>query len=116
MDVNITKRVNRIRRHARIRAKISGTADRPRVAIFKSNAAVYAQAIDDVTNKTVAAVNDAQFKKGTKTERAAQAGKKLAELLSKAGVKAAVFDVSGFKYHGRVKAVAEGLREGGITV
>lgn len=116
MDANITKRVNRIRRHHRIRAKVSGTASRPRVTVFKSSAHLYAQAIDDVAGKTLAAVNDAQFKKGAKTERAAHAGKKLAELLVKAGVKTAVFDVSGFKYHGRVKAVAEALRENGITI
>lgn len=115
-DPNITKRTNRIRRHARVRAKISGTAERPRVAVFKSNMHVYAQAIDDTASKTLAAVNDAQFRKGAKTERAAAAGKKLAELLVKQGIKAAVFDVSGFKYHGRIKAVAEGLRAGGITV
>ena len=116
MDANITKRVNRIRRHARVRAKISGTAERPRVAVFKSSAHLYVQAIDDTTSKTIAAVNDAQFKKGTKTERSAHAGKKLAELLTKAGVTTAVFDVAGYKYHGRVKAVAEALREGGIKI
>jgi large subunit ribosomal protein L18 len=116
-DINVTKRANRIRRHARVRAKISGTAERPRVAVFKSNTHLYAQAIDDTTSKTIAAVNAAQAaKKGTKTERAKVVGTKLAELLTKAGIKVAVFDVSGFKYHGRVKAVAEGLREGGITV
>lgn len=115
-DANTIKRANRIRRHARIRAKVSGTAERPRVTVFKSSAHLYAQAINDTTNKTIAAVNDAQFKKGTKTERASHAGKKLAELLTKAGIKSAVFDVAGFKYHGRVKAVAEALRENGITI
>lgn len=115
-DINITKRVNRIRRHARIRAKISGTAERPRVSLFKSNQHVYAQAIDDVSGKTLAAVNDAQIKKGAKADRALAAGKKLAELLTKKDIKTVVFDVGGFRYHGRVKAVAEGLREGGIKV
>ena len=110
------KRSNRIRRHARIRAKISGTAERPRVAVFKANQHAYVQAINDVTSTTVAAINDAKIKKGTKTERAAAAGKALAELLIKQGIKAVVFDVGGFKYHGRVKAIADGLREGGITV
>lgn len=116
MNTHVAKRTNRIRRHARIRAKISGTAERPRVTVFKSNAHLYAQAIDDTARTTLAAVNDAQIKKGTKTERAGATGKKLAELLVKAGVTAVVFDVSGFKYHGRVKAVAEALREGGIKL
>ena len=114
---NTTKRIHRIRRHIRVRAKISGTAERPRVAVFKAHQHVYAQAIDDVARRTVAAVNDAQIKgKGTKTEHALAVGKKLAELLTKQGIKAVVFDVSGFRYHGRVRAVAEGLRESGMTV
>lgn len=115
-DINTTKRVNRARHHARIRAKVSGTPERPRVAVFKSNASVYAQAIDDVSGKTLAAVSDSMMKKGTKTERAERAGTVLAELLQKAGVATAVFDVSGFMYHGRVKAVAEALRKGGIKI
>ena len=116
-DPHITKRTHRIRRHARIRAKISGTATRPRVAVFKAHQHIYAQAIDDVARKTLAAINDAQIKgKGTKTDHALAAGKKLAELLTKQGITAVVFDVSGFRYHGRVRAVAEGLRESGVTV
>ena len=117
-DINRTKRINRIRRHARGRAKISGTAERPRVAVFKSNAHVYAQAIDDVARKTIAAVNDAHLKavKGTKTDHAAAVGTQLAKLLAEQGVKTVVFDKSGFTYHGRIKAVAEALRAGGITV
>ena len=119
-----TKRTNRIRRHTRIRAKISGTTDRPRVTVFKANQHMYIQAIDDTVSKTIAAVNDAHLpagkagvvKKGTKTERALAAGKALAALLKKQGIEKAVFDVSGFKYHGRVSAVADGLRESGITV
>lgn len=115
-DINITKRVNRMRRHIRGRALIAGTAERPRIAVFKSNRGTYTQAIDDVAHTTVAAVNDASITKGTKTERAQAAGKKLAELLKAKKVASAVFDKGGFKYHGRVKAVAEGLREGGIRV
>ncbi len=116
-DINITKRVNRIRRQVRGRAKISGTAERPRVTVFKSNAAVYAQAIDDVSGKTLAAVNDAHLKaKGAKADRATKAGEKLAELLKAKGVTTVVFDKAGFKYHGRVKAVAEALRAAGITL
>lgn len=116
-DINITKRVNRTRRHIRGRARITGTAERPRVTVFKSNAHVYVQAIDDTSGKTIAAVNDAKLKKaGTKTEHAAEAGKKLAGLLKEKGVSVIVFDKAGFKYHGRIKAVAEALRAGGITV
>ncbi len=116
-DINITKRINRNRRHARGRAKISGTADRPRVTVFKSNTHVYAQAIDDVSGKTLAAVNDADVaKKGTKTERAAIAGTKLAELLKEKKITTVLFDKAGFTYHGRIKAVAESLRAAGIIV
>ena len=116
-DINRTKRINRERRHRRTRAKVTGTGERPRVTVFKSNTHVYAQAIDDTTGKTVAAVNDAQLKhKGTKTEHATAAGTKLAELLNAKGVKAVVFDKAGFAYHGRIRAVAEALRAGGITL
>lgn len=121
---NITKRTNRIRRHARGRARISGTSERPRVVVFKSNAHMYVQAIDDDANKTIAAVSDLPAgkagaklaKKGTKTDHASAVGTKLAELLKKKNVTVVVFDKGGFKYHGRVKAVAEALRVEGITV
>jgi large subunit ribosomal protein L18 len=116
-DINITKRTNRIRRHVRGRAKVSGTVERPRIAVFKSNAHLYAQAIDDTARVTIAAVNDAQIaKKGTKTEHATAVGKKLAEALKKKGVSSAVFDKGGFAYHGRIKAVAESLRADGIKI
>lgn len=116
-DINITKRINRSRRHARGRAKLVGTAERPRVTVFKSNTHVYVQAIDDATGKTLAAVNDAHAaKKGTKTERATAAGVKLAELLKAKKITSVIFDKAGFTYHGRIKAVAEALRAGGITV
>jgi large subunit ribosomal protein L18 len=116
-DINITKRKNRQRRHARIRATMSGTAERPRVAVFKSNRTVYIQAVDDVARTTIAAVNDGLLKKkGTKTEKAMEAGKKLAELLKAKKVDTVVFDKGGFTFHGRVKAIADGLKEGGIKV
>lgn len=116
-DINMTKRINRQRRQNRGRAKIAGTAQRPRVTVFKSNVHVYAQAVDDATGKTIAAVNDAKLKKaGTKTEHAAEAGKKLAGLLKEKGVTVVIFDKAGFKYHGRVKAVAEALRAEGIKL
>lgn len=115
-DINTTKRVNRARRHARIRAKVSGTPERPRVTVFKGNQHLYAQAVDDVARTTIAAVSDGKLKKGTKSERASAVGKALAELLKKKGVAAAVFDAAGFKYHGRIKAVADGLRDNGIKI
>ena len=117
-DINRTKRINRQRRHARVRAKISGTATCPRVTVFKSNTFLYAQAVDDVARTTIAAVNDAHLKavKGTKTERAAKVGAKLGEALKAKGITSAVFDVSGFKYHGRIKAVADAIREAGVTL
>lgn len=109
------KRVNRIRRHVRGRAKLVGTAERPRVAVFKSNTRTYAQAIDDTARRTLASASDAA-KKGTKTERATATGKELAKQLKSAGVAAVIFDKGGFTYHGRVKAIADGLREGGIKL
>jgi large subunit ribosomal protein L18 len=116
-DINITKRINRSRRQKRGRAKLVGNAERPRVTVFKSNTHVYVQAIDDATGRTIAAVNDADAAtKGTKTERAAAAGTKLAGLLKEKKVTTVIFDKAGFAYHGRVKAVAEALRKGGITV
>ncbi len=119
-----TKRINRIKRHVRIRARISGTAERPRISVFKSNKYTYAQAIDDSASTTVASANDAKLKKvpapegfsGAKEKRAYAVGQTLAEQLLKAGVSRAVFDKGGFKYHGRVKAVAEGLRNAGVAV
>lgn len=111
-----TKRTNRIRRHTRVRARVSGTAERPRVVVFKSNRWTYAQAVDDVACTTLASVSDRAAKKGTKTERASVLGHDLAKLLKAKHIEAAVFDKAGFKYHGRVKAIADGLRDGGIRV
>ncbi len=119
------KQVNRIRRHARVRAKISGTSARPRVAVFKSNQHIFVQAIDDTTRKTIAGIsdqktksakNDAPKELGGKEKRAFAIGEQVGELLKKSGVEAVVFDKGGFKYHGRVKAVAEGLRKAGIRL
>ena len=115
-DLNITKRVNRMRRHDRVRAKVSGTADRPRISVFKSNQHVIVQAVDDVAHVTIASATDAMTKKGTKTERASATGTALAKLLVAKKIKHAVFDVGGFKYHGRLNAVADGVREGGVKI
>jgi large subunit ribosomal protein L18 len=116
-----TKSQKRISRHVRIRAKIKGTTERPRVAIFKSNKFTYAQVIDDTTGKTLIAISDYAGKKakagtGTKVEKATANGKALAEALKKQGIETVVFDRGGFKYHGRIKALADGLREAGIKM
>jgi large subunit ribosomal protein L18 len=116
-----TKSQKRISRHNRVRAKIVGTSSRPRVAIFKSNKFTYAQVIDDATGKTIVAISDyagkkAKATKGTKIEKALLNGKALADALKKKGIDSVLFDRGGFKYHGRVKALADGLREAGIKM
>ncbi|HEU0304784.1 MAG TPA: 50S ribosomal protein L18 [Gaiellaceae bacterium] len=107
----------RARRRRRVRAKVSGTAERPRLAVFRSNAGIYAQLIDDLEGTTLAAASwqglPKSFK-GTKTEQAGEVGKQLAAAAKKAGISACVFDRAGYLYHGRVKALAEGAREGGL--
>ena len=104
----------RIRRHIRVRARISGSAATPRLAVYRSNAQIYAQLIDDVTGKTICSASDMKIKTGTKTERASQVGTTLAELAVKQGITACVFDRGGFLYMGRVAALADGAREGGL--
>lgn len=105
----------RIRRS--IRGKISGTAERPRLAVFRSNGHIYAQMIDDVAGHTLAAASTVQDKDltGTASERAQAIGKLVAERAKAAGIETCVFDRAGYPYHGRVKAVAEGAREGGLN-
>ncbi len=114
--MKIIKKVNRIRRHARVRAKISGTAEKPRVSVYRSNAHIFVQIIDDVNQKTLASASDRKMTKGTKTERAMIVGKTVAEATLKLGITKAVFDKGGYKYHGRVAAVASSAREAGLTI
>jgi large subunit ribosomal protein L18 len=107
----------RARRHRRVRGKVSGTAERPRLVVFRSNRGIDAQLVDDASGRTVAAASWLQLKKtfkGSKTEQAAEVGKQLAEGAKKAGIEEVVFDRAGYLYHGRVKALAEGAREGGL--
>jgi large subunit ribosomal protein L18 len=107
----------RARRHKRVRGKVSGTAERPRLAVFRSNKGVSAQLVDDLTGKTLASATWLPLKdsfKGTKTEQAAEVGKRLAAAAKEAGIETCVFDRAGYLYHGRVKALAEGAREGGL--
>jgi large subunit ribosomal protein L18 len=112
-----TKPQARLRRRRRVRAKVRGTAERPRLAVFRSNRGIGAQLIDDVAGHTVAAVNWTEGDlKGLKAmEQASKAGGLLAERAKAAGVESVVFDRGGYRYHGRVKALADGAREGGLS-
>jgi large subunit ribosomal protein L18 len=101
-------------RKRRVRAKINGTAQKPRLSVFRSNTHIYGQLIDDVNGVTLASASDLKSKKGNKTESATAVGKALAELAKKAKITECVFDRNGYKYHGRVKALADGAREGGL--
>lgn len=107
----------RIQRIARVRAKVAGTADRPRLAVHRTLRYISAQLINDVTGKTVASAHQREVVKGkmNKTEAAAAVGKALADAAKKAGVKSAVFDRRSYQYHGRVKAFAEAARESGLA-
>jgi large subunit ribosomal protein L18 len=106
----------RIRRHKRVRSKVSGSAERPRLVVFRSNRGIEAQLVDDLEGKTLAAASWLQLKggKGSKTGQAAEVGKLLAQNAKKAGVETVVFDRGGYLYHGRVKALADAAREGGL--
>jgi large subunit ribosomal protein L18 len=103
----------RIRRHVRVRRKISGTAERPRLVVYRSLKHIYAQLVDDATQRTILTVTDGGVS-GKKVERSAEVGKRMAERAKAAGFTRVVFDRAGYRYHGRVKAVADGAREGGL--
>lgn len=113
--MKVRKKQGRIRRHARVRSKISGTGEMPRVSVFRSNAHMYVQVIDDVSGKTLLGMSDKTMK-GTKSEKAKALGAKIAESIIKSGVKTALFDRGGYKYHGRVQNVAAGMREAGLKI
>ena len=111
----MTKRQARLRRHRRVRGKVAGTAERPRLAVFRSNRGIFAQLIDDEAGRTLASASwKGVGSSGSKTEQAAAVGKALAEVAKQKGIEAVVFDRGGYLYHGRVKALAEGAREGGL--
>ncbi|HEV7563642.1 MAG TPA: 50S ribosomal protein L18 [Solirubrobacterales bacterium] len=113
----ITKRQARLRRRRRVRARITGTAQRPRLSVYRSNRGIFAQLVDDSQGHTLAAVNwiEPDLRKISASEQAKKAGELLAERAKKAGVETCVFDRGGYQYHGRVKALAEGAREGGLA-
>ncbi len=112
--MQITKLKRRERRHARVRARVSGTASRPRLVVFRSLTNTYAQLVDDTTGRVMAASSTLKAKKGTKTEKAKELGSDIAKKAVAAGVKTCTFDRGGYLYHGRVKAVAEAAREAGL--
>jgi large subunit ribosomal protein L18 len=112
-----TKHGARVRRHARVRKKVSGSAERPRLAVFRSNRHIYAQLIDDVQARTIVAASDREVSAGgSKTETAKAVGELLAERAKQAGVERVVFDRGGRLYHGRVAAVADAAREKGLQI
>ena len=113
---SISTRELRLRRHRRIRGKVAGTAERPRLSVYRSNKGMFAQLIDDRKGHTVAAVNwiEPEPKTLTAVAQATKAGELLAERAKAAGVETCVFDRGGYQYHGRVKALADGAREGGL--
>ena len=113
----LTAPARRLRRRRRVRARVRGSAERPRISVFRSNRGVFAQLIDDDSGRTLASVQwtEAELRSLKPLEQAKRAGALLAERAKAAGVETAVFDRGGYQYHGRVQALAEGAREGGLT-
>ena len=114
MKTNLTKTEQRERRHRRIRAKVTGTAEKPRLSIFKSNKHLFAQLIDDEAGKTIAGINSGTLKGKTLTERAKELGVAIAKAGQAKGVSAIAFDRGGFSYNGKIKVFAEAAREAGL--
>ena len=107
-------KAQRVRRHQRVRGKISGTAERPRLSVFRSNKQIYAQVINDLNGTTIASASSLGLEKMPKKEQAAKVGEAVAAKAIAAGITEVVFDRNGYLYHGRVKEVAEGARKGGL--
>ena len=114
----LTKPQTRLKRRHRVRAKVTGTVERPRISVFRSNRGIHAQLIDDLTGSTLAAVSwtEGDLRGLKPMEQAGKAGELLAQRAKSAGVESAVFDRGGYQYHGKVKAFADGVREGGLKV
>ena len=114
----VTKPAARLKRRRRVRSKVIGTAERPRVSVFRSNRGIHAQLVDDVAGRTLAAVawTEGELRGLKPMEQAGKAGELLAKRATAAGVESAVFDRGGYQYHGKVKAFADGVREGGLKV
>ena len=113
-----TRPAKRLRRRRRVRAKVTGTAARPRISVFRSNRGIHAQLVDDISGRTLAAVSwtESQLRGLKPMEQAGKAGELMAQRAKAAGVESAVFDRGGYQYHGKVKAFADGVREGGLKV
>jgi large subunit ribosomal protein L18 len=113
-----TPEQRRLKRRRRVRAKVRGTAERPRISVFRSNRGIAAQLVDDVAGRTLAAVQwtEPDLRDLKKFEQSTKAGELLAQRAKAAGIESAVFDRGGYQYHGHVKAFAEGVREGGLAV
>ena len=112
----LSVREARLRRHRRVRGKIRGTAERPRLAVYRSNRGIFAQLVDDDAGKTLVSASWTTVgAKGDKSAQAGEVGKALAAAAKKAGIETVVFDRAGYLYHGRVKALADGAREGGLN-
>lgn len=109
-----TRAEQRYRRHLRVRKKVEGTPERPRLVVRRSLKHIYAQIVDDTQGKTIVTVSDLNVGEGKKSERSAAVGKTIAERAKAAGITRVVFDRAGYRYHGRIKAVADGAREGGL--
>ena len=109
-----SREAQRKRRHLRVRKKIAGTADRPRLVVFRSDKHIYAQLVDDDAGRTLATVSSLKVGGGKKSDKAVAVGKQVAAVAKDRGITRVVFDRGGYKYHGRVKAVADGAREGGL--
>jgi large subunit ribosomal protein L18 len=114
----LTAPQRRLKRRRRVRAKVKGSAERPRISVFRSNRGIFAQLIDDHGGRTLASVSwtEAELRGLSPLEQAKRAGAVLAQRAAEVGVQEAVFDRGGYRYHGRVKALAEGAREGGLQV
>jgi large subunit ribosomal protein L18 len=114
--VTLTAPQRRLKRRRRVRAKVRGSAERPRISVFRSNRGIFAQLVDDDSGRTLVAVNwtEADLRGLARLEQARRVGELLAQRAGQAGVQEAVFDRGGYKYHGRVKALADGAREGGL--
>ena len=114
----MTNQTRRLKRRRRVRAKVIGAPERPRISVFRSNRGISAQLIDDANGRTLAAVNwtEAELRALPRLDQARRAGALLAERAKAAGIEAAVFDRGGYRYHGNVKALAEGAREAGLQI
>jgi large subunit ribosomal protein L18 len=113
MAIPKTRAEKRYRRHLRVRKKVEGTTERPRLVVFRSLKHIYAQLVDDASMRTLMTVSDSKLE-GKKMDKSSEVGKQLAARAKEAGITRVVFDRAGYKYHGRIKAVADGAREGGL--